>query len=389
MSFLGHPSSVPEQRFDHPLEFGNQLVAVESGRVDNSIEKSEVLGHRIEVGVVGQSAKISQRTELANRVVHGGADQEPDERQATFLAHPPGDPKVEQGGSAVGHHIEISAVKIAVKDAVDQCAFHEADHPGSHDGVGVNALLAVGLYIVETETVEAFHDQYPSGHERWVGTRDDELALIEFGKDPSDVEHVGGLDPKVEFLTDGLGKNFDEGGRIGQRRHRDAPNQMGGEPSHHREVLMHQTVDGRALNLHHDWRTITQRCRVHLGNRSSGDRGSFKSRKRRFERGAKILFDNLANRGEGLGGYLVSALDELGHQLGRKDALARRNDLTQLYVSGSESLGRFAQSTRQVGGRLAAAAPTPGHRPSSNGEAETAKNCERAAPWRKAGRCDQ
>ena len=53
----------------------------------------------------------------------------------------------------------------------------------------------------------------------------DVAALAELGERPGDVEHVLRLEAEVELLGDRLGEQLDERRRVGQRGHRDAPDQ--------------------------------------------------------------------------------------------------------------------------------------------------------------------
>ena len=52
------------------------------------------------------------------------------------------DAEVEQRGAPVGQHEEVAAVEVAVEDAVDHRALHEADHAGADDLLGVDAGVA-------------------------------------------------------------------------------------------------------------------------------------------------------------------------------------------------------------------------------------------------------
>ena len=112
-----------------------------------------------------------------------------------------------------------------MEDPVYQGAFHEADHAGPHDRVGVDTVLFVTLHVVEAEAVETFHHQHPAGDEFRVRTRHHKLALIEIGEHRCDIDHVGGFDPKVELLADRAGEHLDQRRRVGERRHRDTPDE--------------------------------------------------------------------------------------------------------------------------------------------------------------------
>jgi hypothetical protein len=60
-----------------------------------------------------------------------------------------GDAEVEQRGAAVGQHEQVPAVQVAVEDAVDHGALHEADHAGADDRLGVDAGVLHAGDVVE------------------------------------------------------------------------------------------------------------------------------------------------------------------------------------------------------------------------------------------------
>ena len=135
--------------------------------------------------------------------------------------------------------------------------------------------------------VEPLHHQHAARDERGVRAGDDVAALAEVGQHPGDVEHVLGLEAEVELLGDRLGEQLDEGGRVGQRGDRDAPDEVRGEPRHRPQVLAHERVDGRSLHLHHDGLTRAQRGRVHLGDGRRGERLAVEPLERGLERAVR------------------------------------------------------------------------------------------------------
>ena len=86
-----------------------------------------------------------------------------------MLGEPSRDAEVEQGGAAVGEDEEVPAVEVAVEDPLDHGALHEADHPGAHDGLGVDAGVLHAGDVLELEPDEALHHEHPAGDERGVG----------------------------------------------------------------------------------------------------------------------------------------------------------------------------------------------------------------------------
>ena len=51
-----------------------------------------------------------------------------------------------------------------------------------------------------------------------------------------------GLEPEVELLDDRLGEELDERRWVGERRDRDPPDEMRGDPRHDAQVLAHEVV---------------------------------------------------------------------------------------------------------------------------------------------------
>ena len=90
----------------------------------------------------GQGAEVAQGGELPVDVVGRGGHEQAEERQPPRLGEAADDAEVEQGRAAVGQHEEVPAVQVAVEDAVDHGALHEADHARADDGLGVDAGVA-------------------------------------------------------------------------------------------------------------------------------------------------------------------------------------------------------------------------------------------------------
>ena len=347
-----------------------------------SSSHAEITRDRVEVGVGGERPEVAQRGELAERVVHHPADQQPDERETPWLAHPTGDAEVEQRGLAVGAYVEVAAVEVAVKHAVDERPLHETDHPGSDHGMGVDPVGFIGLEVVEREPVEAFHHEHASRDEVGVGSGYDELVLAELTEHAGHIEHVVGLDAEVELLADRVGEHLDECRRVGERRDGDPSHQHRGEPRHHLQVLVDESVDAGSLHLHDHLGAVAQRGPVDLRDRRRGDRPTIELGEDRFERRTQVGLHDLADGVEPLGGHLVATLHELGHQLRREDPLAARDDLSELDVGGPEDLGRLPEPSRQVGLRLRTALAPPEEPPGGDRPARMAQHGEGAPPGR-------
>ena len=88
---------------------------------------------------------------------------------------------------------------------------------------------------------------------------------------------------------------------------------------------------------------------------------------------AQLLGQDPLDDRPGLGGHLVAAPLELGHQGGREDAVTRGDDLAQLDVGGAELLEGDAQAPRQAGHRGLAALAVIGDVPEAEGAPEVAQ----------------
>ena len=242
----------------------------------------------------GQGAEVAQRLELTGEVVGRRRHQQAEEGEAAGLVEAADDAEVEQRGAAVGEHEEVPAVQVAVEDAVDHGALHEPDHPGAHDGLGVDAGVLHAGHVVELEALEPLHHQHPWRDQLGVRAGDHVAALVEVGEGLRHVEHVLRLDAEVELLGDRLGEQLDQRRRVGQRGDRDAPDRERRDPRHHPEVLVDELADRRALHLHHDVLAGAQRGAVHLGDRRRRQRLGVEALEHLLERPAEVLLDDRA-----------------------------------------------------------------------------------------------
>ena len=334
--------------------------------------------------VVGEGAEVAQGGHLGRDVAVGRADQQPEERQALGLAQAPRDAEVQQRRLPRRQHEEVAAVQVPVEDPVEQGPLEEADHAGAHHRLGVDAGGLHPLHVAEVEAVEALHHEHPPRHQRGVGPGDDEVALLQRGEGRRHIEHVLGLEPEVELLDDRLGEELDEGGRVGQRGDGDPAHQVRGQPGHDGEVLAHPVRHRRALDLDHHRRPVAQRRRVHLRDGGRGERRLLDRGEDGAEGAAQLLGEHLLDDRPRLGGHLVAAPLELGHQLGREDAVTRRDDLAQLDVGGAQPLGRHPQPPRNPGEGRRAATPALAQVPQPERAADVAQR-RAQAPDRRQG----
>ena len=94
--------------------------------------------------------------------------------------------------------------------------------------------------------------------------------LVIAGTTP-DVEHAVGLEAEVKLLDDGLGEQLDQRRRVGEGRHRDAPDEEGGDEAHDGQVVAHEGGDVYALHLHDDLFARLEHRTVHLCDRGRHD----------------------------------------------------------------------------------------------------------------------
>ena len=128
-------------------------------------------------------------------------------------------------------------MEVAVENSLDDRAFHERDHGGAYDVLGVDTSVLHSGHVIKVEAVNPLHHERPAGHERGVRTGCDISILPEVMKHAGDVEHVRCLHPEVEFLHDCFGKDLDERRWVGERSNGDAADQKGGQPGHDLEVF--------------------------------------------------------------------------------------------------------------------------------------------------------
>ena len=121
-------------------------------------------------------------------------------------------------------------MQVPVEDAVEQRAFQEADHPGPHDRLGIDAGGLHALHVTEVEAVQPFHHEHAARDQCRVGAGHDEVALVERGEGHGDIEHVLGFEPEVELLDDRLGEEL-EPARAGWPVRRRGSGPPGGAPA--------------------------------------------------------------------------------------------------------------------------------------------------------------
>jgi len=332
------------------------------------LAEAEVGDDGVEVRVHRKRAEVAERGDLAAHVVGRGREHEAQERESPRAREPPDDAEVEECGASVPHHEEVAAVQVAVEHAVHQRALHEGHHAGAHDGDRVDARLAHARRVVELEALESLHHEHAARDELGVRARHHVSVLAELAQDARDLDHVVGLHAEVELLDDRLGEELDERGGIGERRDLDAPDQVRREPGHDAQVAAHELADRRSLDLDHDLLAGGEARRVDL---CDGGRGEGRRRdpvEGLLERAGEVLLEHAADGREVLGGDLVAATLELGHELDGEEPLAARDDLRELDVRRPESLDREAHAQREVGDRrraggvaAAARAPHPRH----------------------------
>ena len=329
---------------------------------------------------------VAEGRELALHVVRGTGHHEPEEREALLLVHPAGHAVVEEGDPAVGHDHQVAAVQVAVKDAVDHRSFEERDQHRAQHGGGIDAGRAHAVDVVVLEAVQPLHDEHASGHQRWVGTGHDDRGLARVAQDVRDVEHVLALEPEVEFLEHRLGEELDERGRVGETGDGDLADEPRRDPSHRADVAADQASDLRSLHLHDDVLAGREPRRVHLRDRSRRECLAVEEGENLFERAAEFLLDDPSHGLEGLGRHLVAAELKLLDEFVGKDALARRDDLSELDVGGPEHLEAAPQPAREAGERLREAASPLAEMPDDQRRADPAAGTDETAERRQGRR---
>src|SRR5262249_26426200 len=161
-----------------------------------------------------------------------------------------------------------------------------------------------------------------------------------------------------QLLDDGLREQLDERGRVGERRDRDASDEVRGDPRHGPDVTAYETRDPGALHLDHYLLATRQARGVHLRDRRGGDRLLLEPGEGALERRPEILLDDPPDEPEGLRRDLRAAALELVDQLGREEAVARRHDLAELDVRRAQPLEGATQPARQAGTRRRTARAT-------------------------------
>jgi hypothetical protein len=197
-------------------------------------------------------------------IVHSGAEHESEECSTLTLVHSASNAEIEERNFSVRKHKEVSAMKIAMEDALDDGSLHESDHSGSNDLVGIDTSVADGIDIIEVETGKSFHHKNSSGDERRVRSRNDVPTLSESNKRCCDIEHVLRFEAEIEFLTDRFGEKFDKGGWICERSKGKSPDKERCEPCHDTDVFVDKCGNRRALYFHDDGFSSYENRSVHL-----------------------------------------------------------------------------------------------------------------------------
>ena len=170
-----------------------------------------------------------------------------------------------------------------------------------------------------------------------MGPGHDQGPLLRLGQDAGDVEHVLGLEAEVELLDDGLGEELDQGGGVGQRRHRDASHQSGGDPAHGGQVAADQGGHLGALDLDDHGLARLQGGRVDLGDRGRRHRCALEAGEDLLQGSAQVLLHGGPHDLVALGRDLVAQEPELADQLLGEDPLAGGENLAELDVGGPEA----------------------------------------------------
>ena len=122
--------------------------------------------HRVEVGVGRERTEVAQRAELAHRVATRRADEQHQERHALRLVEPAGDAEVHEHGAAVGLHHQVAAVQVAVEDAVQHRAFHEADEPACSTASVSTPASCIAATSSHGMPSQPFHHEHAPRDER-------------------------------------------------------------------------------------------------------------------------------------------------------------------------------------------------------------------------------
>src|SRR5207302_10735211 len=101
----------------------------------------------------------------------------------------------------------------------------------------------------------------------------------------------------------------------------------------------HETVHLRTLHLHYDVLTRAERGGVDLRDRRRRQRLALERTEHGFEGPQQILFDHAADDVERLWRHLIAALAEFDDERLGEDALARGDDLSELDVRRTQTVG--------------------------------------------------
>ena len=150
---------------------------------------------------------------------------------------------------------------------------------------------------------------------------------------------------------------------------------------------MHEPPDVAPLHLDDDVLAGAQPRGVDLGDRRGGQRRALEALEHGLQRLAELGLDGAAHDVERLGRHLIAAALELLDELGREEALTRRDDLAELDERRAQRLGGQPQPAREVG--RAGATPFALVQPRDDGAGEAGGHDHAAPPGREATRGDQ
>ena len=159
------------------------------------------------------------------------------------------------------------------------------------------------------------------------------------------IEHILGFQTEIEFLHNRLGEQLNQCWRVRERRDGNASDKQRREPAHGFQITMHVGCHRGPLNLHHDFLTGNQRGGVHLRNGCRSNRGVIDEGKNLVNWLTEVFDDGLLHHIPRLGGHGIAEEAKLVYQFGRKNTLARRNDLAHLDIGGPKNFEGLAQPT--------------------------------------------
>ena len=353
MRSFGACAPYPSSFETRPCSSSTISVGRHLRRVLHRLVELEVLEHGGEVGVGRERTEVAQRRELSLDVARRAGEEQPQERESLRLGEAAGDPEVEEHGAPARLDEEVPAVQVAVEDAVEHGALEAArSSPARRTAVVSTPASCIACDVVEREALEALHDEHPLRDQAGMRPRHDHRALLGQREHPGQVEHVLGLETEVELLDDLLGEELDERRRVRQRRHRDAPDEMGRQPGEgaRRRRASSASTRGRCtftttsspVTSRAAWTWAIDAAAIGRSSKCANTVSSGAPRSPSTTRRMACVR---------LGRDLVAQLLELGHQLVGEQALERRDDLAELHVGRAELLERPPQPPREPGPR--------------------------------------